>query len=180
MRLSFASFTLQPPLLQTSPSPWPPAFPLPLRPLEEEGGQIKPYVRKLGHCKQVNTPSVGLCPPVPPCMTSALLRSTRGAMQDPISPTYGRPDPPAVQLRRQGERCISNDISRYKRKTRVYRMNVCRVGPCVRPQSSCISVGWSLLSKGLRGGMSRSDRVESLLRRMIASEDAKNPLQIRK
>ncbi|MBU50250.1 MAG: hypothetical protein CL920_16300 [Deltaproteobacteria bacterium] len=28
--------------------------------------------------------------------------------------------------------------------------------------------------------MSRSDRVESLLRRMIASEDAKNPLQIRK
>ncbi|MBU49850.1 MAG: hypothetical protein CL920_14280, partial [Deltaproteobacteria bacterium] len=37
-----------------------------------------------------------------------------------------------------------------------------------------------LLSKGLRGGMSRSDRVVSLLRRMIASEDAKNPQQARK
>jgi len=44
----------------------------------------------------------------------------------------------------------------------------------------CISVNWSLLSKGLRGGKSRSDREESLLRRMIASEDAKNPLKARK
>ena len=43
---------------------------------------------------------------------------------------------------------------------------------------SYISGKCSLLSKGLRGGMSRSDRVESLLRRMIASEDAKNPLQV--
>ena len=33
--------TLQRPLLQTSPSPWPSAFPLPLHPLEEEGGTIK-------------------------------------------------------------------------------------------------------------------------------------------
>ena len=30
-----------------------------------------------------------------------------------------------------------------------------------------ISVEWSLLSKGLRGGMSRSDRVVSLLRHML-------------
>ena len=39
---------------------------------------------------------------------------------------------------------------------------------------------WPLLSKGLRGGKSRRRRVESLLRWMIASEDAKNPLQTRK
>ena len=45
MRLSFASFTLQPPLQQTSPSPWPPAFPLPLHPPEEERGLIKRYTR---------------------------------------------------------------------------------------------------------------------------------------
>ena len=45
MRLSFASFTLQPPLQQTSLSPWPPAFPLPLHPLEKERGPIKPYIR---------------------------------------------------------------------------------------------------------------------------------------
>ena len=38
----------------------------------------------------------------------------------------------------------------------------------------------SLLSKGLRGGKSRRLRVESLLRWMIASEDAKNPLKARK
>ena len=37
----------------------------------------------------------------------------------------------------------------------------------------CISDKWSLLSILSRGGMSRSDRVVSLLRRMIASEDAK-------
>ena len=47
-----------------------------------------------------------------------------------------RPFPPAVQLRWQGERCISNDISRYKRNIRVSRMDVNRVGPCVRPQST--------------------------------------------
>ena len=45
---------------------------------------------------------------------------------------------------------------------------------------SYISFEWSLLSKGLRGGKERSDRVESLLRWMIASEDAKNPLKARK
>ena len=58
-----------------------------------------------------------------------------------------------------------------------YRMDARRFGPCVRPKLSRVSVGWSLLSKGLRGGKERSDRVESLLRRMIASEDAKNPLK---
>ena len=63
---------------------------------------------------------------------------------------------------------------------RACRMNVSRSGPCFRPQSACISDKCSLLSKGLRGGMSRSDRVVSLLRRMIASEDAKNPLKARK
>ena len=101
-------------------------------------------------------------------------------MQDPLSPTCGRPAPPATQLRWQGERCISNDISRYKRKIRVYRTDVSRVGPCVRPKSTYMSAEWSLLSKGLRGGKSRRLRVESLLRWMIASEDAKNPLQYRK
>ena len=101
-------------------------------------------------------------------------------MQDPLSPTCGRPAPPATQLRWQGERCISNDISRYKRKIRVYRTDVSRVGPCVRPKSTYMSAEWSLLSKGLRGGKERSDREVSLLRRMIASEDAKNPLQARK
>ena len=80
----------------------------------------------------------------------------------------------------QGERCIPNDISQYKRTFRVYRFDLSRVGPCVRPQSSRISGKWSLLSKGLRGGKSRRLREVSLLRRMIASEDAKNPLQIRK
>ena len=84
--------TLQRPLLQTSPSPWPSAFPLPLHPLEEEGGPI------------------------------------------------------------------NRDIA-------------------IQTKTSYLSVGLSLLSKGLRGGMSRSDRVESLLRWMIASEDAKNPLK---
>ena len=95
MRLSFASFTLQRPLQQTSPSPCPSAFPLPLHPLEEEGGPINRYI-------------------------------------------------------------------------------------AIQTKTSYISVGWSLLSKGLRGGKERSDRVVSLLRRMIASEDAKNPLQTRK
>ena len=75
MRLSFASCTLQPPLLQTSPSPWPSAFPLPLHPLDEEGGPIKRHI--------------------------------------------------AIQMK-----------------------------------TSYISVGLSLLSKGLRGGKERSDRVE--------------------
>ncbi|MBU47199.1 MAG: hypothetical protein CL920_00695 [Deltaproteobacteria bacterium] len=43
-----------------------------------------------------------------------------------------------------------------------------------------ISACWSLLSKGLRGGKSRRLREVSLLRWMIASEDAKNPLKARK
>jgi len=43
----------------------------------------------------------------------------------------------------------------------------------------CIPTECPLLSKGLRGGKSRSDREESLLRWIIASEDAKNPLQVR-
>ena len=101
-------------------------------------------------------------------------------MQYTLSPTWGRPVPPAVQLRWQGERCISNEMSRYKRKTRVCWIESCRVGPCVRPITPYISTEWSLLSKGLRGGKERSDRVESLLRWMIASEDAKNPLKARK
>ena len=50
----------------------------------------------------------------------------------------------------------------------------------IQTKNTYISGKWSLLSKGLRGGKSRRLRVESLLRRMIASEDAKNPLQIRK
>ena len=105
----------------------------------------------------------------------------RGAMQAPLSPTCGRPAPPvrpALCFGQPGERCISNRISRYKRKTRIYRIDLSRVGRCVRPQSTYISVEWSLLSKGLRGGKSRRLRVVSLLRRMIASEDAKNPLQV--
>ena len=47
-------------------------------------------------------------------------------------------------------------------------------------EMSYISGKCPLLSKGLRGGMSRSDRVVSLLRWMIASEDAKNPLKTSK
>ncbi|MBU53855.1 MAG: hypothetical protein CL920_34595 [Deltaproteobacteria bacterium] len=50
----------------------------------------------------------------------------------------------------------------------------------INEKSSCISGKLSLLSKGLRGGKERSDRVVSLLRWMIASEDAKNPLKARK
>ena len=38
-----------------------------------------------------------------------------------------------------------------------------------------ISFEWSLLSKGLRGGMSRSDRVVSLLRHMLQSVRSKRP-----
>ena len=155
MRLSFASFTLQPPLLQTSPSPWPSTFPLPLRPSEKERGPIRPYKRDFGFC---------------------------ACEKNPLSPTCGRPAPPvrpALCFGRQGERCISNEISRYKRKIRVYRFDLSRGGPCVRTESSYISAGLSLLSKGLRGGKSRRLREESLLRWMIASEDAKNPLKAR-
>ena len=85
------------------------------------------------------------------------VRERTGPPQPPL-----RSAAPPAQLRWQGERCTSNDISQYKQIFRVYRMNVCRVGPCVRPKSSYISDKWSLLSKGLRGGKSRSDRVESL------------------
>ena len=98
----------------------------------------------------------------------------------PPQPPLRSATPPAIQLLRQGERCNTNDISQYKRKIRVCRMDFSRVGPCVRPQPSYISDEWPLLSKGLRGGKERSDREESLLRWMIASEDAKNPLQSRK
>ena len=98
----------------------------------------------------------------------------------PPQPPLRSAAPPAIQLLRQGERCNTNDISQYKRKIRVCRMDFSRVGPCVRPQPSYISDEWPLLSKGLRGGKERSDREESLLRWMIASEDAKNPLQSRK
>ena len=87
---------------------------------------------------------------------------------------------PCTTLLTRGAMRIKRDIAIQTKNLRVYRMNLSRVGPCVRPQSSYMSVGLSLLSKGLRGGKSRSDRVESLLRRMIASEDAKNPLQARK
>ena len=41
--------------------------------------------------------------------------------------------------------------------------------------SPYISVEWSLLSKGLRGGKSRRLRVESLLRRMLQSARSKRP-----
>ena len=56
-RLSFASFTLQLPLQQTSPSPWPPTFPLPLHPLDEEGGPIKRHIRDFGYYERA--PSAG-------------------------------------------------------------------------------------------------------------------------
>ena len=62
---------------------------------------------------------------------------------------------------------IKRDIAIQTKNLRVYRMNLSRVGPCVRPQSSYTWGEWSLLSKDLRGGMSRSDRVVSLLRRML-------------
>ena len=83
------------------------------------------------------TLSDGLRPANSPCMTYALLQSTRGAIH--IKPYITR-----------------------------------------QTKFSCISGKWSLLSKGLRGGKSRRLRVESLLRWMIASEDAKNPLKARK
>jgi len=104
----------------------------------------------------------------------------KGSDASPPQPPLRSAVPPSIQLRWQGKRCISKDISRYKRKIRVCRLKLSRGGPCVRPQPSYISVGCSLLSKGLRGGKSRRRRVESLLRRMIASEDAKNPLKVRK
>ena len=104
----------------------------------------------------------------------------KGSDARPPQPPLRSAAPPAIQLRWQGERCIPNDISQYKRIFRTYGMDVSRVGPCVRPITPYTSAKWSLLSKGLRGGKSRRLRVESLLRRMIASEDAKNPLQYRK
>ena len=58
---------------------------------------------------------------------------------------------------------------------RACRMNVSRSGPCFRPQSACISDKCSLLSKGLRGGMSRSDRVVSLSRHMLQSARSWRP-----
>ena len=60
MRLSFASFTLQPPLQQTSPSPWPPAFPLPLHPPEEERGRV--YTVYTGDTRMLIQAQLHLCP----------------------------------------------------------------------------------------------------------------------
>ena len=91
----------------------------------------------------------------------------KGSDASPPQPPLRSAVPPSIQLRWQGKRCISKDISRYKRKTRVYRFDLSRVGPCVRPQSPYIWFEWSLLSKGLRGGKSRRLRVVSLLRRML-------------
>jgi len=50
--------TLQPPLLQPSPSPWPPAFPLPLRPSEKERGPIKLCIRDFEFVSVKRIPSV--------------------------------------------------------------------------------------------------------------------------
>ena len=71
-------------------------FPLPLHPLEEEGGPIKRHARELDILVVKSPPSDGLCPPAPP----------------------------AIQLRWQGERCISNGTSRYKLNNRIYRLVV--------------------------------------------------------
>ena len=71
-----------------------------------------------------------------PVPSAVQLRWQGEQCKTPSVRANARPFPPAVQLRWQGERCISNDISRYKRNIRVSRMDVNRVGPCVRPQST--------------------------------------------
>ena len=96
-------------------------FPLPLHPLEEEGGPIKRYIRDFRFCACEKNPlSPSERSSNSPCKTCPLLWSTRAAMKDPPSDGLFPPFPPA-QLRWQGERYISNEISRYKRKIRVYR-----------------------------------------------------------
>ena len=104
------------------------------------------------------------------------------ASEPPQSDLRSSSPTPAVQLRWQGKRCkpLSDGLRppappvrlalRYGRQGERYIPNA------IQAKSSYISANWPLLSKGLRGGKSRSDRVVSLLRRMIASEDAKNPL----
>ena len=102
--------------------------------------------------------------PRSPCMTCALLRSTRGAMQRgnrTPSASLAVGNSPCTTSSARGAMHIKRYIA-------------------IQTNIPCISVNWSLLSKGLRGGKEQSDRVVSLLRRMIASEDAKNPLKARK
>ena len=88
----------------------------------------------------------------------------RGAMQDPLSRALPASSP-----------CMTFALLRSTR-------GAIHIKPYITRQTkfSCISGKWPLLSKGLRGGKSRRLRVESLLRWMIASEDAKNPLKARK
>ena len=82
MRLSFARplcnhpfyKPLHPPGLRPSP------FLSILQRMERKGEQSN-HIYVVSDIARVNgTPSVGLCPPAPPCRTCALLRSTRGAM----------------------------------------------------------------------------------------------------
>ena len=105
------------------------------------------------------------------------------ASEPPQSDLRSSSPTPAVQLRWQGKRCkpLSDGLRppappvrlalRYGRQGERYIPNA------IQAKSSYISANWPLLSKGLRGGKSRSDRVVSLLRRMIASEDAKKPTE---
>ena len=83
----------------------------------------------------------------------------RGAMQDPLSralPASSPCETCALLWSTRGAMHIKPHIA-------------------MQAKSSCISVGLSLLSKGLRGGKSRRLRVESLLRHMLQSARSKRP-----
>ena len=151
MRFSFASFTLQPPLRQTSPSPWPPAFPLPLHPLEEEGGPIKRHIREFGYYERA--PS-----------------ARRILVQFPLLFNFvdkgSDARPSQFDLGASRSACDSITLARGAMHIKRYIV--------IYTEFSFIWGEWPLLSKGLRGGKERSDRVVSLLRHMLQSARSKS------
>ena len=185
-RLSFATPLCNHPFykpLHPPPSPWPSAFPLPLHPLEEERSVYTYiYVGLVGWKHRVKTRCYreGTL-----ASRRALLRNVVGLKVPPQRNLLSPPGPSTFPLLCEREK---NPLSRAlpaSSPCMTYALlqstrGAIHIKPYITRQTkfSCISGKWPLLSKGLRGGKSRRLRVESLLRWMIASEDAKNPLQL--
>jgi len=170
MRLSFASFTLQPPPQQTSPSPWPSAFPLPLHPLEEEGGTIKRAIAiqtKISYISgKYSLLSKGLRGGksrrlrVVSLLRRMLQVKTQKTHCKWASKKEFKDMACYIRLKNGDERVESGEFAETQMQ---------RPPEQISSQNPYISVDLSLLSKGLRGGKERSDREESLLRRMLQS-----------
>ena len=141
---------MQRPLQQTSPSPWPSAFPLPLHPLDEEGGPIK---RHIAIQMKTSYISVGL---------SLLSKGLRGGMS--------RSDRVVSLLRHM----LQSVRSKRPHRTALLWTQVQRLPEQKSRIPPYIPGKWSLLSKGLRGGKSRRLRVVSLSRHMLQSVRSKS------